>query len=284
MLGWKTANMKMTGQPAEQHRPVAGRGKRFWLAIEAGVVAVAPGGAAWGSMSGAGHAASPSDQAALAGMAGVFDGQLAGFKVSYTPFFADGLAAIRSGALRSAEWPDADYALLHGDRGYESNPQAVGLLVWVRAPGTESGWTTLCAEAQVDRARARVRLRAESCLGEVPSVPVHSGGSAKAALPSPPSVQVIRNRLQVPALRRSCWQRLIPARLRATRMTMFSACTTRRRNPVCCPRRPASTSNWRRTPAIRHGPNPRGHSRCNRGSPPPCKFPTVPSKARKRLG
>ncbi|WP_082358061.1 DUF4232 domain-containing protein [Arthrobacter alpinus] len=107
----------------------------------------------------------------LSDIAGIFDEQLSGFQVSYTPAFADYLAAVRPGALNSEAWPEADYALFHVPRTYESDAKAVGIVVWVGELGTATGRAMLCAEVGVDRAGARIHLQETRCPDNVPSEP-----------------------------------------------------------------------------------------------------------------
>lgn len=117
----------------------------------------------------------------LAGMAGVFDVQLAGFQVSNAPEFADYLAAVRPEVRNNPEWPDSDYALLSVPRNASSDAQAVGVVVWIAGPGTATGWATLCAEASVDRAAARVRLQEMRCPPNVGSEPAQTGAPQERA-------------------------------------------------------------------------------------------------------
>lgn len=107
----------------------------------------------------------------LSDIAGIFDEQLSGFQVSYTPAFADYLAAVRPRALNSEDWPEADYALFHVPRTYESDAKAVGIVVWVDEPGTTTELATLCAEVSADRAGARIHLQQTRCPQNVPSEP-----------------------------------------------------------------------------------------------------------------
>lgn len=112
-----------------------------------------------------------SGNAVLSDIAGVFDEQLSGFQVSYTPAFADYLAAVRPGALNSEDWPEADYALFHVPRTYESDAKAVGIVVWVGEQGTTTELATRCAEVSADRAGARIHLQETRCPDNVPSEP-----------------------------------------------------------------------------------------------------------------
>lgn len=102
-------------------------------------------------------------------IAGVFDEQLAGFQMSYTPEFADRLTAVRPAALKSVGWPEADYALFHVPKAYESNPKAAGLVVWAGNEEGGTGWATLCAEVRADRSGARIHLQEMRCPKDVPS-------------------------------------------------------------------------------------------------------------------
>ncbi|WP_181419851.1 DUF4232 domain-containing protein [Arthrobacter psychrolactophilus] len=118
----------------------------------------------------------------LSEIAGVFEEQLSGFQVSYTPVFADYLAAVRPTSLNSEDWPKADYALFHVPLTYESDAKAVGIVVWVDEPGTTADLATLCAEVSVDRAGARINLQEMGCPQNVPSEPGQTDAPQKRAV------------------------------------------------------------------------------------------------------
>ena len=132
-------------------------------------------------------ASTTGNPAVLGDIAGVFDELLAGTQVSNTLEFANRLTAIRPEALKSADWPDADYALFKVLPSNESDPQAVGIAVWAHGPVRGEAPVLSCAEVGVDRSKAGVRLKEIACPDKAPSEPLANN-----------SLQQWANRLDIP--------------------------------------------------------------------------------------